>query len=93
MPKEPRAFLNTFRDLPCEACGAMDGTIVGAHCNMDHGSAGGKYWGAVAALCFDCHYAADQRGGGSREEALKIWVRVAQTLMLKRYGEWIDDRS
>ena len=58
--------LEACRTLPCQHCGAEDGTVVAAHSNQSiHGKA--KSLKAsdefVAALCQKCHYEVDQGKG------------------------------
>jgi hypothetical protein len=67
--------LQACRNLPCQHCGAEDGTVVSAHSNMSiHGKGRGikasdEY---VAALCFTCHANLDQ-GRMSKQERTDIW--------------------
>jgi len=67
--------LEACRALPCQNCGAEDGTVVAAHSNE---SAHGKGRGIkasdefVAALCFTCHANLDQ-GKMSKHEKSQMW--------------------
>lgn len=67
--------LEACRNLPCQHCGAEDGTVVAAHSNE---SAHGKGRGIkasdefIAALCFTCHANIDQ-GRMSKEDRTQIW--------------------
>ena len=67
--------LEACRTLPCQHCGAEDGTVVAAHSNQSiHGKA--KSLKAsdefVAALCFTCHANLDQ-GKMSKDEKSQMW--------------------
>lgn len=66
MPYENRALLDLAKYVPCQNCGADDGTIVPAHSNLsEHGK--GKNLKAhdcfFAALCQRCHGWYDNQGG------------------------------
>lgn len=67
--------LQACRNLPCQHCGAEDGTVVAAHSNEGiHGKgrsikASDKF---VAALCFTCHANLDQ-GKMSKQERTQMW--------------------
>ena len=67
--------LEACRSLPCQHCGAEDGTVVAAHSN---GGIHGKGRGIkasdefIAALCFTCHTKIDQ-GRMSKEDRTQIW--------------------
>jgi hypothetical protein len=67
--------LEACRNLPCQHCGAEDGTVVAAHSNEGiHGKGRGIKASDefVAALCFTCHANLDQ-GRMSKEEKLRMW--------------------
>lgn len=77
-------LLVACRQLPCQLCGAEDGTVVAAHGNS---SADGKGMGhkasdaAVAALCFKCHAEIDQGSELSKDERRARWYQAhVQTL-------------
>ena len=67
--------LEACRALPCQHCGAEDGTVVAAHANN---AIYGKGRGIkasdefVAALCFTCHATLDQ-GKMSKDEKSQMW--------------------
>jgi ferredoxin len=67
--------LEACRALPCQHCGAEDGTVVAAHANN---AIYGKGRGIkasdefVAALCFTCHANLDQ-GKMSKDEKSQMW--------------------
>ena len=67
--------LEACRNLPCQHCGAEDGTVVAAHSNEGiHGKGRGIKASDefVAALCFTCHANIDQ-GRMSKEDRTQIW--------------------
>lgn len=70
-------LLRAVRDLPCQSCGAEDGTVVAAHSNR---LADGKGRGLkapdyrIAALCFRCHAELDQGRKLSRDERAELWL-------------------
>ena len=67
--------LEACRSLPCQHCGAEDGTVVAAHSNESiHGKGRGIKASDefVAALCFTCHANLDQ-GKMRKEEKLQMW--------------------
>jgi hypothetical protein len=67
--------LEACRTLPCQHCGAEDGTVVAAHSNEGiHGKGRGIKASDefVAALCQKCHYQVDQ-GKMSKQERAALW--------------------
>lgn len=84
-PKNPRvkdrAYLDGFRDTDCEACGANDGTVVGAHVRT--GGEGGTGYKPhdylTVGLCFDCHCEQEANPGP------EWWMRVFKRMLKKRY--------
>jgi hypothetical protein len=67
--------LEACRSLPCQYCGAEDGTVVAAHSNESiHGKGRGIKASDefIAALCFTCHANIDQ-GRMSKEDRTEIW--------------------
>ena len=67
--------LQACRNLPCQHCGAEDGTVVAAHSNEGiHGKGRGIKASDefIAALCFCCHINIDQ-GRMSKEDRTQIW--------------------
>ena len=84
--KEKR-YMRTFKDEACWACGSREG-VVGAHLNLGRGGTGYRAEGCIAALCTACHDVADGRVSATHwplAERQKVWLRVAQKLMLDRY--------
>ena len=71
-------LLSSVVNMPCMYCGAIDGTIVAAHCPdriLGGGGLGQKADDClVAALCFRCHNVVDSREGSlDREARHLIW--------------------
>jgi hypothetical protein len=72
-------LLEACRSLPCQLCGAEDGTVCAAHSNS---LADGKGRGlkasdaAVASLCFRCHSEIDQGRKMSKEERREAWLEA-----------------
>ena len=67
--------LEACRKIPCQHCGAEDGTVVAAHSNEGaHGKGRGIKASDefVAALCFTCHANLDQ-GKMSKDEKSQMW--------------------
>ena len=67
--------LQACRNLPCQHCGAEDGTVVAAHSNEGiHGKGRGIKASDefIAALCSCCHKNIDQ-GRMSKQERTEIW--------------------
>ena len=57
-----RKYLNSYRDAACYACGAHDGTVVGAHIRHGFFGMGAKPDDSLTLpLCAKCH--ADQGAG------------------------------
>ncbi len=71
-----KAILKACRELPCQLCGADDGTVVAAHSNQAiHGKGRGikasdQY---VAALCFKCHHEIDQGSHMTKTARQEAW--------------------
>jgi len=68
--------LEACRALPCQHCGAEDGTVVAAHSNEGvHGKGRGIKASDefVAALCQKCHYEVDQGKTLSKDEKSQMW--------------------
>ncbi len=69
------ALLKAARDIPCQNCGAQDGTVCAAHTNWQ----GGKGRGIkaddnlIASLCYKCHSAIDQGANLTKADRQKIW--------------------
>ena len=88
-------LLRNAREIPCQHCGADDGTVVAAHTNWG----GGKGRGIkaddnlVAALCLKCHFEIDQGKDLTKEERQEKWhhAHVATVKELCDQGTWPSD--
>ena len=90
-PIRDRKYLDSYRDAACYACGAHDGTVVGAHIRHGHGGGMGLKPGddMTLPLCAKCH-----AGQGNGEVA--FWDKVyghdginrAKAAARRRYQLW-----
>lgn len=90
-----KKLLEACRLIPCQHCGAQDGTVVAAHSNWsEHGK--GKSIKAsdiyVASLCSICHHQLDQGLLWSREQRKEIWTAAHRktVALLNAMGLWPD---
>ena len=71
-----KKLLESVREMPCQACGRQDNTVVAAHSNS---LADGKGRGikasdaAIAALCYRCHTEYDQGRRMDKQERREFW--------------------
>lgn len=89
--KSPRIadqkYLRSMKDRPCAACGAEDGTVVGAHMRWHEFSGMGRKPddALVVPLCFECH--ADQEANPGPE----WWAQnVLKPMLRQRYQDWAE---
>ena len=71
-----KPLLRAVRVLPCQLCGAEDGTVVGAHSNQQRDGKGIGHKAAdyrIAALCHTCHVEIDQGVKNSKEGRRELW--------------------
>ncbi len=88
-------LLRNAREIPCQYCGADDGTVVAAHTNWQ----GGKGRGIraddnlIASLCYTCHMKIDQGGKLDKAERQKIWIaaHIQTVRKLQALGLWPVD--
>jgi len=79
-----KRIMELYRTIPCQHCGAQDGTVCGAHSNQaKHGHGRGikasdEY---CASLCHQCHYTLDQGKGLTRDEKVSMWDRAHKKTM------------
>jgi len=71
-----RPLLNACRELPCQHCGTIDGTVIAAHSNQlrdgkGRGLKAHDY--RVASLCYTCHMELDQGSNLSKQERIDMW--------------------
>lgn len=75
-----KAVLEACRTLPCQHCGAMDGTVCAAHSNWSVHGKGGHIKAddnRVASLCAACHVPVlDQGSRLSKKERQHMWWRA-----------------
>lgn len=69
-------LLKAAREIPCQSCGADNGTVVAAHTNWGGGR--GRSVKAddnlIASLCYTCHAELDQGRLLSKEQRKQLWV-------------------
>jgi hypothetical protein len=90
-----KTLLRNAREIPCQHCGADDGTVVAAHTN--HGGGKGRGIKAsdnlIASLCFRCHHALDQGAAMSKAERIAMWDDAHRKTVdkLTKLGLWPAD--
>lgn len=90
-----KKLLEAARQIPCQHCGADDGTVVAAHTNWG----GGKGRGIkaddnlIASLCFACHSQLDQGSSMSKSDRLALWsnAHFFTVKVLQVEGLWPDN--
>lgn len=88
-----KALREAYRLIPCQGCGAQDGTVVCAHANEGWA---GKGMGIkacdtrAASLCFTCHARLDQGSDMTRDERRAFWLAAhLKTIpLLVAAGHW-----
>jgi hypothetical protein len=66
-----KKLMETYRMIPCQHCGADDGTVCGAHSNQSKHGKGRSIKASdefVASLCSICHHQLDEGFLWGREE-------------------------
>ena len=84
-----KALLELCRDIPCQSCGAMDGTVCAAHSNQlrDGKGTGIKASDAmVAAMCSRCHFELDN-GMALNKQDRKDMFELAYRMTMKYFIE------
>lgn len=85
-------LLRNAREIPCQHCGADNGTVVAAHANWGGGR--GRSIKAndnlIASLCFHCHAELDQGKSLTKDERQTRWLAAhAKTVQkLLDLGLW-----
>ncbi len=92
-PVRSAALREAFRLIPCQNCGADDGTVCAAHSNLGvHGKAGALKASdeRCCSLCFRCHGELDQGSRLTYDERRALWWRahVKSIELLARRGLW-----
>jgi len=91
------SLLRNAREIPCQHCGADDGTVVAAHANWGGGR--GRSIKAddnlIASLCFFCHAELDQGKNLTREERQSMWTdaHIKTVDKLTKLGLWPSNVS
>lgn len=87
-----KRLMEMYRTIPCQICGADDGTVCGAHSNQSkHGKGRGIKASDIycASLCHKCHHSLDF-GRASREYKERAWEMahaLTYSLLLIKYGQ------
>ena len=71
-----KRLLELCRELPCQVCGRVDGTVCAAHSNQQRDGKGTSIKAhdyRVAAMCMSCHHSIDNGNKLSRDERREIW--------------------
>jgi len=88
-------LLSNARQIPCQHCGADDGTVVAAHTNWGGGKGRGikASDNLIASLCFTCHSELDQGKNMTKEERQEMWHKshVKTVDKLVKLGLWPDN--
>lgn len=89
-----RKLLDLARELPCQNCGADDGTISPAHSNFsEHGKGKGLkahdvFW---AALCNACHRWLDNQAGWGQDPSGAFLPSDKRAMFLQAMGRtWLE---
>ena len=93
-----KKLLEAARQIPCQHCGAEDGTVVAAHSNMaQHGKGRGIKASddKIASLCHACHMELDQGAHLSRMGRETMWVKahIKTISALTELGLWVEPRG
>lgn len=90
-----KELLEAARKIPCQWCGADDGTIVAAHTNWGHGKGRGIKAddNMIASLCFPCHTELDQGKMMTKMERIGMWRTAHERTVEKlvAQGLWPED--
>ena len=84
-----KKLLELCREIPCQSCGRMDGTVCAAHSNQQRDGKGTSIKAsdaAVAAMCSACHFEIDNGKDLSKEERREIW-ELAHRLTIRHFIE------
>ncbi len=75
MYRNPK-LLVACREIPCQLCGAEDGTVVAAHSNQLRDGKGRGLKASdyrIASLCFKCHSEIDQGKDLNKVMRVELW--------------------
>jgi hypothetical protein len=88
-------LLRHAREIPCQHCGANDGTVVAAHTNWGSGKGRGIKAddNQIASLCFSCHAELDQGKTLTKEQRQMMWQKahIKTVDKLVKLGLWPDN--
>ena len=76
-PYRNKKLLEAVRQMPCQHCGAQDGTICAAHSNFsEHGKGMGQKASdaMIAALCHRCHSRLDHGKDLNKADRKEMWL-------------------
>ena len=88
--------MRAYRQLPCQNCGADDGTVCGAHANWAEYGKGKSIKASddkCASLCHRCHSALDQGSSMTRDERKTLWERAHRRTMDELISRSWSDRK
>lgn len=89
-----KRLLVAYRLIPCQHCGAQDGTVVAAHgWGAGRGGAVKADDNKCASLCFACHSELDQGRLWSKSQRKAIWeaAHLRSVAKLVESGLWPKD--
>jgi len=69
-------LLKLLRDIPCQSCGASDGTVVAAHRNEGKGMGLKNSDALTCSLCYHCHYELDAGNKLTKDQKRDMWNRA-----------------
>jgi len=87
-------LLRNAREIPCQHCGADNGTVVAAHTNWGGGK--GRSVKAddnlIASLCYECHMEMDMGYHMTKEQRQEMWTaaHIKTVHKLTSLGLWPD---
>ena len=90
------ALMKAYRQIPCQVCGADDGTVCGAHSNKLEDGKGRSIKAddnKAASLCHVCHTAIDQGSHLDKPTRYRLWhsAHVKTVDELRRRGLWPEN--
>ena len=71
-----KKLLELCREIPCQSCGAMDGTVCAAHSNQLRDGKGTGIKGhdyRIAFLCHQCHHMIDNDKMLDKHDRIAAW--------------------
>jgi cytochrome c553 len=84
-----KKLLELCRELPCQLCGRIDGTVCAAHSNQQRDGKGTAIKASdamIASLCSSCHHDLDNGNKLSKQERVELW-ELAHRLTFKHFVE------